>query len=103
MHEAWSPPPQSLLLQSAEVHVWRVELEQPDDLLEEFRSTLDVEELHRASRFHFDRHLRAFVVGRGFLRYVLARYLETKPETLRFSYGPHGKPALNGEHKSNRL
>jgi 4'-phosphopantetheinyl transferase len=103
MDETWSTPPESLILQNGEVHVWRVELEQPDDQLAKFRSTMGPEELYRASRFHFERHRRAFVVGRGFLRYVLARYLETKPEALRFSYGPYGKPALDGEHSSSRL
>ncbi len=103
MDEAWSTPPESLLIQKGEVHVWRVELEQPDDKVEKFRSTLDPDELYRASRFHFERHRKAFVVGRGFLRYVLARYLGTKPETLRFSYGAYGKPALDGEHRSSRL
>jgi 4'-phosphopantetheinyl transferase len=36
------------------------------------------------------------VVARGFLRYILSRYLETKPERLKFSYGEYGKPALDG-------
>jgi 4'-phosphopantetheinyl transferase len=103
MVEAWSTPPESLLLQNGEVHVWRVELEQPDNQVQKFRSTLEPEERYRASRFYFERHRRAFVVGRGFLRYVLARYLETKPEALRFSYGPYGKPALDGEHRTSRL
>jgi 4'-phosphopantetheinyl transferase len=91
----WSPPPESLLLQIGEVHVWRIELEQPGDLLEKFRSTLEPDELQRASRFYFEKHRSSFVVARGFLRYVLSRYLESKPERLRFSYGDFGKPALD--------
>jgi 4'-phosphopantetheinyl transferase len=97
----WSPPPESLLLQTGEVHVWRVELQQPGSVLEKFRSTLDRDELHRASRFHFEKHRREFVVARGFLRDVLSRYLRTKPETLRFTYGDYGKPDLDGALKFN--
>ena len=99
----WLPPPNALSLQSGEVHVWRVDLKQTEEVVEQFRKILDPDELQRASRFYFERHRRAFVVGRGFLRDVLGRYLSSKPEELKFSYGAYGKPALNGEHKNSRL
>jgi phosphopantethiene--protein transferase domain len=92
----WSSPPESLSLQTGEVHVWRIDLQQPGSLLEKFRSTLEADELQRASRFHFEKHRSGFVVARGFLRDVLSRYLETRPEALKFSYGDYGKPALAG-------
>lgn len=76
--------------------MWRVELQQTDAVVQQFRETLDPDELHRASRFYFERHRRAFIVGRGFLRNVLGRYLSLKPEVLEFSYGAYGKPALKG-------
>ena len=91
----WLRPPESPSLEAGEVHVWRMELEQPQDVLEKFRSTLEADELQRASRFHFDKHRNNFVAARGFLRRVLSRYLDAKPETLRFSYGEYGKPALD--------
>lgn len=99
----WSEPPESLSLATGEVHVWRVELEQPDHLLEKFRETLEEHELHRADRFHFEKHRRHFVAGRGALRQLLAHYLDTKPEAFRLSYGAYGKPLLDGEHKDSRL
>jgi 4'-phosphopantetheinyl transferase len=95
----WSQSPASLSLQSGEVHVWRVGLEQPEHVVKRFRATLEDYEILRADRFHFERDRTAFAVGRGFLRQVLGRYLRTKPQALRFSYGPYGKPALDGEHK----
>ena len=94
----WAKPPAELILRAGEVHVWRIGLEQQDDLLAHFRSTLEPEELDRASRFHFERLQRHFVVGRGFLRHVLARYLQARPEELRFDYNVYGKPSLAGEH-----
>ena len=99
----WSQSPASLSLQSGEVHVWRVDLEQPESVVQQFRSTLENEEISRADRFHFERDRRAFTVSRGFLRHVIGRYLETKPEAVRFSYGPYGKPALDGQHKASAL
>lgn len=91
------------LLEPGEVHVWSTELAQPDDVVDKFWNTLNADEANRANRFHFEKHRRAFIVGRGFLRDLLGRYLDATPESLRFSYGAYGKPALNGEHKRTRL
>lgn len=55
-----------------------------------------MDELERASRFHFDKHRNSFVIARGFLRHVLSRYFDTEPDALRFSYSEYGKPALDG-------
>ena len=93
----WSDPPVSLTLATGEVHVWRLALDQPENVVAEFRAALDAGELERAGRFHFEKHRRHFVVGRGGLRYVLARYLDVKPGEFRFSYGAYGKPALVSE------
>ena len=99
----WSEPPESMSFATGEVHVWRVELDQPEHLLEQCRATLEEHELHRASRFHFEKHRRHFIAGRGMLRQLLSRYLDTKPESLRLTYGAYGKPALSGEHENSRL
>lgn len=99
----WSQSPASLSLESGEVHVWRVDLEQPDDVVQQFRATLENDETSRADRFHFEKDRRAFTVSRGFLRHVIGRYLKTKPAAVRFAYGPYGKPALDGEHKNSSL
>lgn len=99
----WSHPPPSPSLHSDEVHVWRIGLDPPPEFHERFIRTLDQEEQARANRFHFDKHRRRFMIARGFLRSLLARYLDTKPEDVRFSYGAYGKPKLDGEHHPNRL
>jgi len=83
-----------LTLAQGEVHVWRFGLEPPDDCVQRLWTTLAVEERDRAARFHFERHRRRFVAGRGFLRAVLGRYLHQQPQRLRFRYGMHGKPAV---------
>lgn len=99
----WSPTPSSLSLASGQVHVWRHRLEQPAELHENYLRTLAEDERTRASRFHFDKHRRHFVSGRGFLRALLARYLDTAPEEVRFAYGPYGKPVLDGAHRESSL
>ena len=99
----WSPEPETLSLSAGEVHVWRAELEQPPELQESFLGLLDHDERERASRFHFEKHRRRFVLSRGFLRVLLGRYLEIEPERVRFSYGPYGKPSLAEQHGATGL
>ena len=92
----WQSPPESLSLDAGQVHVWRICLEQDDEVLDRFRRILQPEELDRAGRFRFERLQRHFVAARGFLRYVLARYVAANPDELRFSYNAYGKPTLAG-------
>jgi 4'-phosphopantetheinyl transferase len=99
----WSEPPSSLSLRPDEVHVWRIELEQPEEVFETLRPTLEPHELERASRFHFEKHRRHFIVGRGFMRRIISHYLSAKPEALTFAYGAYGKPALSGDLASSGL
>jgi 4'-phosphopantetheinyl transferase len=94
----WTEPPPSPSLKTGTVHVWRISLDQQDQNLERFRGTLELDELDRAARFHFEKHRRHFIVARGFLRSVVARYVETLPGALRFAYGVYGKPDLTSEH-----
>jgi len=98
-----SAPPESLCLSSGEVHVWRADLEQPLALQRACLGLLDQDERARAGRFHFEKHRRRFVLGRGFLRVLLGRYLGLAPDQVRFVYGPYGKPALADEHNTGRL
>jgi 4'-phosphopantetheinyl transferase len=76
------------------VHVWRVSLEQPPAIVERLRYTLSSDEQVRANRFHFEVDRQHFIVARGCLRSVLARYLEIVPSEIQFKYESHGKPQL---------
>jgi 4'-phosphopantetheinyl transferase len=93
----WLPPPDSLSLEAGQVHLWRISLEQDDGILDRFRRMLEPEELDRAGRFRYERLQRHFVASRGFLRYLLARYVAGSPDDLRFLYNTYGKPSLAGE------
>lgn len=97
-NSTWDTPPLSPSMETGTVHVWRMSLDQPFEKLQHFRRMLEPDELNRASRFHFEKHRHHFIVARGFLRSVVAPYLEMQPESLRFSYGPYGKPVLASEH-----
>lgn len=55
---------------------------------------LSPDEEARARRLRTAEAHGRFVAARGFLRMLLAGYLDLPPEALRFTYGPHGKPAV---------
>jgi 4'-phosphopantetheinyl transferase len=93
----WCLPPETLILGSDEVHVWRATLDQPTSQIESFRHTLAADEQARAERFYFQRDREHFIVARGVLRSLLGFYLNKAPECLSFRYSTHGKPALAWE------
>lgn len=96
MPAIWDAPPNDLGLPPDEVHVWRAALDLPERLADELRHLLSDDERRRAARFHFERDRRRFSAGRGVLRDILGRYLNTAPQELRFHYDAHGKPSLYG-------
>jgi 4'-phosphopantetheinyl transferase len=85
-----------LRLAANEVDVWQIDLEGPEDRIQQCRSLLSADEAERADRFHFEKHRRRFTVARAAMRHILGRYAGLAPEKLVFSYGPKGKPELAG-------
>jgi 4'-phosphopantetheinyl transferase len=94
----WERPPGQLTLEDDEVHVWRAELDLPDQVVYQLRQTLDSAEVSRACRFHFEKDRSRFIVARGLLRTILGTYLNLDPQILRFGYGGQGKPFLMGNN-----
>jgi len=90
----WGTSPPQLVLERDHVHVWRAWLDHEPGCGDSFRATLSPDERARADRFRFDRDRARFVAGRAALRMILGRYLRREPATLRFGYGPQGKPFL---------
>lgn len=88
----WLRPPLRPELSAQSVHLWRF----PLDCSEPFAAILDEFELQRADRLRVPGKARAFLTARVRLRQILGRYLGLAPETIRFDYGFHGKPALAG-------
>jgi 4'-phosphopantetheinyl transferase len=91
---SWETPPAALSLEHDEVHVWRLALDAPHTCLARLWLTLAGDERARAERYFFEQHRQRFIAGRGFMRAILARYLHQQPDSLRFCYGPNGKPSL---------
>ena len=90
----WAVPPARPVATEAEVHVWRVSLEQPSADVDQHSLALNQDERKRAGRFVFERDRRRFAVTRGVLRAILGRYLRVAPSAIDLVYNSHGKPAL---------
>jgi 4'-phosphopantetheinyl transferase len=93
----WHSPPAELTLGPDEVHVWRVVLDQTDEVVERLGAVLSVDERARAKRITIAGPRRRFIVGRVALREILGRYASIPPSEVRFCYGRRGKPALDLE------
>ncbi len=77
-----------------EVHLWRVRLTSPDDVLGALAATLSPDERERAARLVRPRDRERFIVSHAALRSVLACYYGDPPAQYRFGRGSHGKPFL---------
>ncbi len=62
--------------------------------MEILQNSLAADELRRAERFRFPEDKNNFIVARGLLRTLLGKYLNMKPDNIRFCCGPYGKPEL---------
>jgi len=75
------------------VHLWQWDLDIRAGDFDGYWATLSDDERARAERFHFDRHRRRFVAGRGELRRILGAYLALPPQAVALDYGAQGKPS----------
>ncbi len=90
----WHQPPVNLPLAPEAVHLWRVPLDQPPDIVARLWQTLAADERARAERFAFTPLRQRFIVARGALRDLLSRYTGEAPDRVALTYGAQGKPAL---------
>lgn len=79
-------------LSENEIHVWRVNTRLVS--ASEPGKVLEAEELKKAYRFHFLKDQKNFIVSRGVLRTLVARYLNMKAPQVHFHYNKYGKPYL---------
>ncbi len=81
-------------LLTSTIHVWTIPLCIAEDVFSTLRKVLSADEQARASRFHFEKDARRFIVARGSVRSILGAYTQSRAEDLRFSYSAEGKPSL---------
>lgn len=94
--QIWTTAPHKLTLSHHEVHVWQTILPIQPEILTDFENNLSSEELQRLHKLHLQADKTRFIVGRGGLKQILARYLHLDATKICLSYTPYGKPYLEG-------
>ncbi len=79
-------------LAERDVELWTADVHDPDWPLTELATLLSGDEIARADRFRAPKDRRDFVLGRGLLRWLLARY--TGHDGVVLATNRWGKPAL---------
>lgn len=95
------PQPDAWRLGEPDVHLWLARLDCASHEHADYSAVLSPDEREKANRFRFERDQKRFAAGRGILRHLLAKYLDRPPRELKFSYGSHGKPSLDGNLRFN--
>lgn len=84
---------QSQTIQESDLHVWIYKDDEEIDI-ELFLSFLDANERARYDQFSAPRKQREFLVGRGFLKKVVAQYLNRPAQEIDIHLSQGGKPYL---------
>ncbi len=77
-----------------EVHLWQARLDLDQRELAALESILSMDERERADRFRLDRDRARYAAARGWLRRLIARYLDVDAAAVAFGAGAFGKPEL---------
>ncbi len=85
-----------------EVHLWRAPLDVSPQIAARFAATLSDAEHERAGRRRRANERSRSIAGHGWLRQLLASYLDVHPAALAFDLDPggHGKPRLSNADDS---
>jgi 4'-phosphopantetheinyl transferase len=76
------------------VDIWRVNITSNLSLLENFLTIIHPDEIARANRYFHVRDKNRFIISRGALRNILAKYLNIQPSGVEFEIGPNKKPHI---------
>lgn len=90
-------------LSTGDIHVWHTRVGSWRPFLAELAESLDAEERARWQRFVRSADRERFVVCRGLLRHLLARYGVGPAGKVAFEYEPRGKPGLAKSMSQNDL
>lgn len=90
-------------LTDSDIHVWCLSTELSRLELESLFILLSPDQKTRVVRFYFERDGNRFIAARGFLRTIIAGYMEMDPSKLEFIYGNFGKPVCKPQSQEKTL
>jgi 4'-phosphopantetheinyl transferase len=79
-----------------EAHLWKIELANSRRLIETCISFLSADEINRANRFQHVQAREQFIIGRGWLRRLLATATGMEPALIPLAVSRYGKPEAPG-------
>ena len=81
-----------------ETHIWAIKLQKSPFYLNQQFGWLSNREKAKARRMLIDEKRSYQIQARAWLRWLLAAYLNTRPELINYQYGTLGKPYLAASH-----
>lgn len=87
------------LLSENEVHLWYLQDEKQvaEATLEAWRKALSEEEIEENLKFTFEEGRREHLISHGFVRDLLARYLDIEPSQIKIKKNQFGRPEIDNE------
>jgi 4'-phosphopantetheinyl transferase len=97
----WENPPLRLKLNHNEIHIWLININNFTQDIAFFSQLLSPDELLRTKKYKGEHLQHNFIINRGFLRVILAKYLSINGKQIKFIYNQKGKPYLSDNSQSN--
>ena len=91
------------LFEKDHAHVWKASLDYSESKVNLVIGFLSRDEVERANQFYFERDRMQFIMRRGILKQIIAKYLAIEPKNLLFEYNRFGKPFLNSDFLKHDL
>ena len=85
------------------LHVWRILLNQSEEVIRALEEHLSMDEIRRADRYRQERDRSRYIVAHGALRELLADYMAQTPRDISFGHTATGKPFLIDKGGEQRL
>lgn len=80
-----------------QIHIWRANLKQNSQQISELTKLLNQKEQNRSERFKVEQARNNFIIARGTLRSLLAKYLHSDPKEIVFKQNSYGKLFLEND------
>ena len=95
--------PRSLLILPSEVHVWSIGSSTILSSIKFLTNFLNNDELNRVKSFKHTKQCNTYIIHHGFLRVVLALYVNCSPKELIFTHNSYGKLYLSSTIQNTNL
>ncbi len=93
-YPSWTVGPVTPSLNKEVIHVWRVLLPVSEETKRRFLQTLSKVECQRMSQFYFNKDKERYLIARGALREIIARYFSVLPTDIELHTTEYGKPYI---------